>query len=116
MQTSTRTFSERHRQILLAAVELIAERGYAGASLRTLAAILPFRLRPTSAAGALLIPAAARRRLGEGGTIKIRPELITVAIRPPYTACTCTQHTQAQKNAVPKRPRGVGTAAACAST
>ena len=37
MQTSTRTFSERHRQILLAAVELIAERGYAGASLRTLA-------------------------------------------------------------------------------
>ena len=37
MQTTTRTFSERHRQILLAAVELIAERGYAGASLRTLA-------------------------------------------------------------------------------
>ena len=37
MQNPTRTFSERHRQILLAAVELIAERGYAGASLRTLA-------------------------------------------------------------------------------
>ena len=37
MQNPTRTFSERLRQILLAAVELIAERGYAGASLRTLA-------------------------------------------------------------------------------
>lgn len=33
----------------------------AKASLRTLAAILPFSLRPTSAAGALLIPAAVHR-------------------------------------------------------